>query len=624
MPRLSRLLRRVLAPIPLRRGVALTLTERLSSVTHLVSSLEYLAAEGDRRWGGLNNWDVSRRTVHARSRSLGRALDVVADRRVTRALHVVRVAAAVTLLAPSPHRPRLAANVVLSSTSAALYPRQLYGTDGSDQVSFLVQTVAAVARAGQRRSQLVDACLWFVALQSVLSYAVSGWVKLAGPSWRSGQALPGVMRTLTYGDRATWELCRRYPRVARVLGAGVLTMECLFPAVFVARGRLAPLLVGAAGAFHLVNARVMALGRFVWSFVSMYPAVLYVSGPRDRIGLDRKVVERRDDTLPTLCAALMAASLSVGLLAQARRRQVVLGGRDGERSMTTGAGNTLSFRRTGPMDGAAPVIVLESGLVATAEHWEWIVLGLSRRFPTVTYQRAGNGRSSYAPRKDYRLDVAVGDLVDLVKHVGIDRPVVLVGHSLGGYLALQAAARLPGHVRGVGLVDSSHPGELQRSSRQAQGQQALTSSLALIPTSLRLGLGLLLKRPDWVDRLPAQIRDLTLAQYRDPRMWLAGRREWRAAVEEFRSFDGRLPHIDVPLLVLTAGHTASSDPVQKDLHDELADSTPRAERYVIEDADHNQVLTDAGPAHRVAELVAAFVDGLGQTTEVDADDDRAR
>jgi len=140
--------------------------------------------------------------------------------------------------------------------------------------------------------------------------------------------------------------------------------------------------VGSAGAFHLVNARVMALGRFVWSFVSMHPAVLYVSGPRDRIDRDGKVVERRDDTLPILCAVLMAASLGVGLLAQARRRQVVLEGREGERSMTTTAGNTLSFRCTGPSDPTAPVVVLESGLVATAEHWEWIALGLSRRFPT--------------------------------------------------------------------------------------------------------------------------------------------------------------------------------------------------------------------------------------------------
>jgi len=62
-----------------------------------------------------------------------------------KALHAARVLAAVTLLVPGPRRPRLAANIVLSSTSAALYPRQLYGTDGSDQVSFLVQTVAGVA-----------------------------------------------------------------------------------------------------------------------------------------------------------------------------------------------------------------------------------------------------------------------------------------------------------------------------------------------------------------------------------------------------------------------------------------------------------------------------------------------
>lgn len=619
MTRWPKLMRAVLSPPSVSRATALSLSERLSAATHLVASLEYLTTERDRRHGGLNNWEVNREASFSTwSPALRKVLDVAARPGVTRALHVVRVGAAAALLAPSPRPARVAANAVLSGTSLVLYPLNHYGTDGSDQVSFLVQSVAAVARAGERNPRLVDACLWFVALQSTLSYAVSGWVKMTSADWRSGRALAGVMRTLTYGDRTAWELVRRHPRAAHALCAGVLALECAFPAVFLAKGRAAPLMLGSAAAFHLANARVMGLGRFLWSFISMHPAVLYAVGPRERTAADGRV-ERRDDALPVLSLGLLAAALAVLQVEKSRQRRKVLRGRGDEQEFTADSGNILSYRRTGPDgaaadDGTQPVVILENGLVASAEHWEWIVRGLSERFPVVTYHRAGYGRSTYAGPEDgaYRLDTAVEDLVDLMRHTAGDRPVVVAGHSLGGYLALKAAGRLPDRILGVALLDSSHPAELQRSSRQAQGQKVFSGALSSLATSLKLGMGGLLSNPHWVDPLPAEVRTLLTAQYRDSRMWVAGHREWRAVREEFNSFDGALPDSGVPLLVMTAGHTAAQDPAQAELHAELAGAAPHASHHVIDGADHDSVLTDRDTARYVVELMSDFVASLGE------------
>ena len=190
-------------------------------------------------------------------------------------------------------------------------------------------------------------------------------------------------------------------------------------------------------------------------------------------------------------------------------------------------------------------MVLENGLLSTPEHWEWVARRLGRSHRVVSYSRAGYGPSR-ATRGPRSLDTAVDDLLELLDAVSPDRPAIVAGHSLGGWLAVRAAVRAPSRIAGAALLDSSHPAELARSSRQAQGQAVMTNSLALMPLSLSAGLGLLLKRPDWVDDLPAHVRPLALAQYRDPRLWHAGKREWEAVLAEFGAFDGTLPRRALP------------------------------------------------------------------------------
>ncbi|GAB2954760.1 hypothetical protein GCM10027280_49010 [Micromonospora polyrhachis] len=598
----------------LTRSTVLTWTERLSSVTHLLASLEYLTRGQDRRWGGANNWDVNRRNFHARSPRIARALDVVADDRVVRVLHVSRAVAAVATWLPLSRRQRVVANTLLTGSQAALHAQHLYGSDGADQVSFLVQALTTIARAGQRRSAIVDAALWFISLQSVLSYTVSGWAKLPSETWRSGRALPGITRTLTYGDPQVWGIMKRYPRLNRLTAHGVLAMECAFPLVFLGRGRITPYLLGAAGAFHLVNARVMGLGRFFWAFTSTYPAVAYTTGPKERTDADG-TVSRRDDTMPAAVAAAGLALFTVGQVIRNRQRRIVEAGRGDERTVTVSSGNVLAYRFVGDPDGAGPVVVLESGLASTAEHWEWVSAPLGEHFTTLTYQRAGYGISRYEASGAERFETQVDDLVDLVGQVAGDRPVVLVGHSLGGYLALLAAERLGEQVRGVALVDSSHPAELQRSLRQAEGGRALTSALALMPASLRLGLGPMLQRPAWLTQLPEHVRPLAEAQYRDAGLWTTARREWRVAKANFEAFDGQLPRITAPLVVITAGQTIRDDSVQQELHDEFAAAAPRAEQHLISEADHHEVITHPDRAAEVVKILTAFIDDIRDTSK---------
>ena len=614
---LEKLVKGILSPVPISRSTALATSERLSAATHLANSLEYLVNESDRTWGGVNNWDVGRAVLANQPDRVRKVFDLIGDRRVTRALLLGRVAASAALFGPLPRGGRVAANAFLTASSVALYPRHTFGTDGSDQVSILVQAISTIARAGQHRPEIVDSCMWFLALQATLSYAAAGWAKLAGKSWLNGEALPGITRTHNYGDRKTWELLRKYPRVGSILGGGTLAFECLFPAVLCTRGRLTPAMVATAATFHAINARVMGLGRFLTAFPAMHPALLYTTAPRERVALSGGA-KARDELMPKIAAALSGATFVGGLAAQARRRLIVNRGREDEHMLRTSSGNVLCYRGKLASEGTETVVIFENGLSSGKEYWSWIEGELSQHFPTITYDRAGYGRSRYAGGADYRLDTAVHDLVDLVKHVAGDRPVILVGHSLGGYLALRGAAELPGQVAGVGLLDSSHPAQLRRSKAQAQGADMLSELIRTYPESLRFGLGWLLQAPLWKDQLPRAVRKLVLAHYRDPRMWEATRREWNAARQEWKHGDSPLPRVHVPLCVVTAEKTAKKHVEQHELHDEIARSAPRAERHTMPNTDHMELLTVPNHALRVADMLLEFVNRV-TTGEESAD-----
>ena len=251
----------------------LSTAERLSAATHLLSSLEYMVRRTDREPGGLNDWTYTRAQVPAKTRLVQKVRDFVAREPVTQALHASRALAAVILISPVRNNAvRTAANAYLAGTQLLIYPRHLFGTDGSDQVSFLVQTAAALGRAGGTEATR-RAAVQFIGAQTVLSYGASGWAKLPGEAWRSGDALAKIMRTQTYGDEWFFKNLERYPDLARMICHIVLAIECGFPLLLLKRGKYIDLGLLVMGGFHLANARFMGLSRFAWAFLSTYPSV---------------------------------------------------------------------------------------------------------------------------------------------------------------------------------------------------------------------------------------------------------------------------------------------------------------------------------------------------------------
>ncbi len=131
---------------------------------------------------------------------------------------------------------------------------------------------------------------------------------------------------------------------------------------------------------------------------------------------------------------------------------------DSEMRLTRPDGTELSVASYGPPD--APVVVLTHGAGTNGTSWYYALRALSDRFRVVTWDLPGLGRSSKAGNGDYSLDRHARDLEAVMQAVSPDRPVVLVGHSLGGMVTLTLCRLMPeavrSHVAGLVLVGSTH------------------------------------------------------------------------------------------------------------------------------------------------------------------------
>jgi pimeloyl-ACP methyl ester carboxylesterase len=100
--------------------------------------------------------------------------------------------------------------------------------------------------------------------------------------------------------------------------------------------------------------------------------------------------------------------------------------------------------------GSGPAIVLIHGIGGDSSTWNTVQARLAHRFTVIAPDLLGHGKSD-KPRTDYSVAAYANGLRDLLSVLGIDR-VSLVGHSLGGGVAMQFAYQFPELVQRLVLV----------------------------------------------------------------------------------------------------------------------------------------------------------------------------
>jgi pimeloyl-ACP methyl ester carboxylesterase len=113
-------------------------------------------------------------------------------------------------------------------------------------------------------------------------------------------------------------------------------------------------------------------------------------------------------------------------------------------------GISLAYYEEGSREGS-PIIFVH-GFGCNAGHFRHQQHYFATSHRTVSVDLRGHGASD-APLQDYEVIGFADDLRFLCDHLGLDRPIV-VGHSMGGNIALKLAVRYPEIVKAIVMIDT--------------------------------------------------------------------------------------------------------------------------------------------------------------------------
>ncbi|MEO3885370.1 alpha/beta fold hydrolase [Nonomuraea sp. B5E05] len=283
--------------------------------------------------------------------------------------------------------------------------------------------------------------------------------------------------------------------------------------------------------------------------------------------------------------------------------------------MVTIGGVEIACEEAGPEEPAGTVVLAHAG-VADMRMWDHQFAALSRRHRVIRYDWRGHGRSGDAEGEVCHHE----DLLAVMDAMKIER-AALIGCSMGGAYAVEAALAAPGRVVALALISSGLAGHRWPRAMLDQARDRVHAS---VPpdrlTRYRAGAA------GHVD--PADVRAMaeahTLWQVAGPdrgRDALSGE-VWAAAVEMCglvfqRSWSGprsaerhldppaatRLSEIAVPALVVNG---LSDVPGIQEVSGLLAEGIPGARRLDLPDTGH------LAPLERPAEVTAALTTFLSE------------
>lgn len=170
---------------------------------------------------------------------------------------------------------------VLVLAMIAIQLRYTFGGEGSDQMNVILIFSLFAGFGFFSSHRMSEYAIFFIAGQSCLSYFSAGIAKLISTQWRKGDAVFRIFNTGTFGNARVSRFLVDRKRLCLFLSWSVIIAECLFPLSILLSPKMILVFIIWGFCFHLLNAIVMGLNVFLWSFLATYPCIIYTAA---RIG----------------------------------------------------------------------------------------------------------------------------------------------------------------------------------------------------------------------------------------------------------------------------------------------------------------------------------------------------
>ena len=232
--------------------------------------------------------------------------------------------------------------------------------------------------------------------------------------------------------------------------------------------------------------------------------------------------------------------------------------------------------------GEGEPMVLISGLGYGLWQWHKMVTGLAEHFHVIAFDNRGAGQTD-KPAGPYDVRLMAADTLGLMDALGVGTAIV-VGHSMGGFIAQELALSAPERVSGLVLASTNFGGP-NHIPVSEEAMQAMTDRSGSVLDVVRRGVEVACA-PGYAARNPKGLQELI--EYRmgnpvPPEAYQAQMAVGLGLIDEANAFEGRLKNVQAPALILFGEHDRVVPPGNADL---LAGQIPNSSVKILPGAGH--------------------------------------
>ncbi|MGH2620940.1 MAG: alpha/beta fold hydrolase [Anaerolineales bacterium] len=239
--------------------------------------------------------------------------------------------------------------------------------------------------------------------------------------------------------------------------------------------------------------------------------------------------------------------------------------------------------------------------VADSRQWNNEFAHFANRFRVVRYDMRGYGKSEPVDGEYSHLQ----DLTALLDHLQIDRPIVAMGCSMGGGLAMDLALTRPSKVQALIMVDAGPAGlklDVPTPAKFAEAEKAFNAGDLDLVDEIETQIWF-----DGMGRTPEQVNQAMrklVYEMNGKALSHEAKRLGKRLPDTKVSAAERLSELRIPVLVIVGAHDI---PYPLAAADYMLEKIPSARKVIIDDAAH---LPNMDHPEEFQGIVATFLDGL--------------